>query len=121
MYVDISKPPPPLPTPHLTEIAPGLSLLQPLSRRGYGPGLIIVVPDSEISNLTIKDGVPSPLIKWAEESYTVVEIQEKALASKDVLKTAAEWVQKSDKCEPREGVGLIGECINYRESRISST
>lgn len=78
MFNDITKPPLPLPTTNLTDLEQGISLLQPLSRRGYGPGLVILVPDSEKS-MSIIDRLPSQLIKWAEERYTVVEIQERAL------------------------------------------
>lgn len=108
MYVDISKSPPPLPVPRCTTISPGVSLLQPLSRRGTGPGMIIVVPDSTQSNLSIIDGVPSPLIKWAEESYTVVEIQESALSA-DILQRAIEAVFESASCVTKEKVGLVGK------------
>lgn len=113
MYVDISKPPPPLPEPRRTEISTGVSLLQPLSRRGTGPGIVLVVPDSTSDNLTIKDGVPSPLIKWAEESYTVVEIQERALKAAgvnlpDVLQKAVKAIVDEGNCVPKQKVGVLG-------------
>lgn len=65
-YSDISKPAPPLPTTNLKSIGSGVSLLAPLSRRGHGPGIILLVPDHE-DQLTISQGVPSLLVKWAEE------------------------------------------------------
>lgn len=70
--------------------------------------MIIVVPDSTQSNLSIIDGVPSPLIKWAEESYTVVEIQESALSA-DILQRAIEAVFESASCVTKEKVGLVGK------------
>lgn len=70
--------------------------------------MIIIVPDSTNSNLSIIDGVPSPLIKWAEESYTVVEIQESALSA-DILQRAIKAVFESESCAPKERVGLAGK------------
>uniref|UniRef100_A0A093ULB5 Carboxymethylenebutenolidase n=1 Tax=Talaromyces marneffei PM1 TaxID=1077442 RepID=A0A093ULB5_TALMA len=123
MFVDISKPPPPLPVPRCTAISPGVSLLQPLSRRGTGPGMIIVVPDSTQSNLSIIEGVPSPLIKWAEESYTVVEIQESAISS-DIIQRAIKALFESESCVPKEKVGIVvynGHVWNLIAPLLSST
>lgn len=113
MYNDISKPPPPLPSPELTEVAPGISLLLPLSRRGHGPGLIILTADRP-EPLAIKEGVPSPLIKWAEEGYTVVEIQAQALGvgKRHVLESAVEALSKCGKCEPKDKIGLVGKSLS---------
>jgi carboxymethylenebutenolidase len=74
--------------------------------------MIIVVPDSTQSNLSIIDGVPSPLIKWAEESYTVVEIQESALSS-DILQRAIRAIFESESCVPKEKVSLVGKSASY--------
>jgi len=113
MYVDISKPPPTLPAPNLTSVSSGVSLLPPLSRNGVGPGIIILTPDSE-ENLAIKHGVPSPLRKWGEEGYTVIEIQEKAIKSdKDVLKRAILALSQCEKCEPKGVVGLVGQFASF--------
>ncbi|KAF3389893.1 hypothetical protein DPV78_011658 [Talaromyces pinophilus] len=123
MYVDISKPPPPLPVPRCTTISPGVCLLQPLSHRGTGPGMIIVVPNSTQTNLSIIDGVPSPLIKWAEESYTVVEIEE-GITSADILQRAIKAISESESCVPKEKVGLVvysGRLWNIVAPLLSST
>ncbi|KAE8371652.1 hypothetical protein BDV26DRAFT_302589 [Aspergillus bertholletiae] len=108
MFNNIMKPPPPLPTANLTELERGVSILRPLSRRGYGPGLILLVPDTEKSMLTI-DGVPSQLIKWAEEGYTVVEIQEEALeqGAQSTLEKAIKALANCEKCEPKGKIGLV--------------
>lgn len=110
MFNDITKPPPPLPSPELTEVMPGVSLLRPLSRRGTGPGMIILTSDYD-DPLAIKDGVPSPLVKWAEEGYAVVEIQARALGAGqgNLIKSAVETLNKCDKCEPKDKVGLVGQ------------
>lgn len=111
MFNDISKPPPPLPSPELTEVMPGVSLLQPLSRLGTGPGIILLTHNYE-DPLAIVEGVPSPLVKWAEEGYTVVEIQARALrtGAGHIIKAAVEALRGCDKCEPKDKVGLIGSC-----------
>lgn len=109
-FNDISKPPPALPSPVLTAVLPGVSLLQPLSRRGTGPGMIILTTDYGDS-LAITDGVPSPLVKWAEEGYTVVEIKAEALKSggSDPIRRAIETLYECDVCEPKDKIGLTGE------------
>lgn len=108
MYNDITKPAPPLPSPELTEVKPGVSLLRPLSRRGTGPGIIILTGDHP-DPLAINEGVPSPMIKWAEEGYTVVEIQAKALSGgqDSLLDLAVQQLAGCEKCEPKDKVGLV--------------
>jgi carboxymethylenebutenolidase len=111
LNIDISQVPAPLPTPRLTKVSTGISLLPPLSRKGYGPGLVILTPNSE-DNLEIRSGVPSILRKWAEEGYTLVEIQENALSDRnaeEILKKAVLVLSRCDKCELKGSVGLVGE------------
>lgn len=108
MYADISKPPAPLPQPKPQAIADGITLLPPLSRLGHGPGLIILHPDSE-KHLEIIQGVPSVLVKWAEEGYAVVEIQARALKG-DVLRTAVEALRGCEGFVEGSKIGLICEC-----------
>lgn len=108
-YNDITQPPPPLPSPNLVELGEGLKLLLPLTRRGHGPGIILLTPDTD-DPLAIREGVPSLLVKWAEEGYAVVGIEERALAAgaSQLLKTALEALSKCEKCEPKGKVGLVG-------------
>ena len=105
-------PVPPLPAPRLTQPRPGVSLLQPLSRRGVGPGLILLVPQLQQPLLTIENGVPSPLVKWAEEGYVVVALDTAALQdheqTKDLLLCAAKLISDSECCEPNHRIGLVG-------------
>lgn len=114
MYEDITKPPAPLPTPQLEALQPGVSLLAPLLRKGdQGPGLIVLCPDSDSSTspVSISEGVPSPLLKWAEEGYTVVEIRHAALSgskpARDVLNEAVAALLQCQKCEPKDKIGLV--------------
>lgn len=71
--------------------------------------MIILTPDHH-NSLAIKGGIPSPLIKWAEEGYAVVEIQAAALSSEkeEPIKAALEALAKCDKCETKDKVGLVG-------------
>lgn len=112
-YADITKPPKPLPQNHLEAVAEGISLLLPLSRRGTGPGLILLVPSLDKA-LAIEEGVPSLPVKWAEEGYTVVAIEQGALKGNalQALQAATTALKGSDKCEPKDVVGLAGKPIN---------
>ncbi|KAM5350839.1 hypothetical protein ACJ41O_007344 [Fusarium nematophilum] len=100
-----------LPETRLKQFAPGLTILQPLSRRGSGPGLIILASSSglaDASTLAIENGVPSPLMKWGEEGYTVVEITEAALTRPDdAIRWALEELDTCSTTEPKAVVGLI--------------
>lgn len=71
--------------------------------------MIILTTDYQ-DPLAINNGVPSPLIKWAEEGYTVVEIQAKALSGdqNDAIKSAVQMLTDCDKCEPKDRIGLVG-------------
>ncbi|KAK7746497.1 hypothetical protein SLS53_002456 [Cytospora paraplurivora] len=108
-FNDVSKTPPPLPSPELTDISSGISLLRPLSRRGTGPGMIILTLDHN-DPLAIRKGVPSQLMKWAEEGYTVVEIQARALLDDNghVIPSAVKALESCEKCEPKGKIGLVG-------------
>ncbi|KAL7795286.1 hypothetical protein V8C37DRAFT_400780 [Trichoderma ceciliae] len=69
-------PPPPSAPPVI--IGPSSVLQPPLSRRGSGPGLILVLPSSNAVTQR-PPGVekpldPEPLQKWAEEGFAVVAI-----------------------------------------------
>ena len=62
--------PPPLPR----TISPSITLQPPLSRRGKGPGLVLVL--DHYAAREAKDGCldPPPLQKWAEEGFAVVQV-----------------------------------------------
>jgi carboxymethylenebutenolidase len=103
-----------LPETRLKQFAPGLTILQPLSRRGVGPGLIVLVSDTGLagsSALAIENGVPSPLMKWAEEGYTVVEVTQTALARPDdAIRWALEELRSCKTVDIQDVVGLVGKC-----------
>ncbi|UNI18396.1 Carboxymethylenebutenolidase [Purpureocillium takamizusanense] len=108
MYADITKSPGPLPHAQPQFVAEGITLLAPLTRRGHGPGLIILQQDSE-NNLEILDGVPSALLKWAEEGYVVAEIQTRAFKRDpgDVLGDAMRALLSCNKLEPESKAGVV--------------
>ncbi|RYP14184.1 hypothetical protein DL765_006545 [Monosporascus sp. GIB2] len=100
-----------LPETVLEQLAPGITLSHPLSRRGYGPGFIVLVPHTgtaSATTLAVNHGVPSPLMKWAEESYTVVEITEAALNNvADALNLAVAEIAKRTTTNPKDIIGLV--------------
>ncbi|XP_014550708.1 hypothetical protein COCVIDRAFT_114822 [Bipolaris victoriae FI3] len=108
---DADQTPLPLPATSLTRLAPGVILSQPLSRKGSGPGLIVIVNESgatDDTTLRIENGVPSPLMKWGEESYTVVELLEEAFfEGKDPISLAVSELSKAERCEPKNAIGVI--------------
>ena len=63
-----------LPSAKAFDVADGITVQPPLSRRGHGPGLIILVPSDLDLNGHSKTLDPPPLQKWAEEGYAVVQI-----------------------------------------------
>lgn len=98
----------PLPVPPMKpeQIAEGVTLIRPLSRKGVGPGIILLVPDQQSDTpIEIENGIPSVRMKWAEEGYCVVEIRPQASSS--ALKTAVGKLDACQECEPKEKMGLV--------------
>lgn len=111
MYADISQPAAALPQLQPKDVQPGVSLLAPLSRRGHGPGVILLTANST-GQLSINEGVPSASIKWAEEGFTVIEIQAAALAAGPaVLEAAVSALKECDKCDGTKKIGIVGACM----------
>lgn len=67
-----SSTPPLYPPPQ--QIAPHLTLQAPLSRRGRGPGLVLVLDHYARVKKSEKHLDPPPLTKWAEEGFAVVQV-----------------------------------------------
>lgn len=112
MYADITQAPAPLPTPRPQTISSGVTLLPPLSRRGHGPGLIILVNEAN-ATLDIVEGTPSLQIKWAEEGYAVVSITHTAFEnegtdSKQLLRNIFSSLADCEECDSKGGLGLVG-------------
>lgn len=69
--------PVPLPSAPIQVISPTEVLQPPLTRRGTGPGVIIILPLPETPDVRAvgpKPLDPEPIQKWAEEGYAVVGI-----------------------------------------------
>ncbi|KAI8627265.1 hypothetical protein F5Y19DRAFT_183634 [Xylariaceae sp. FL1651] len=128
--------PVPLPSAPLIQLAPNATLQPPLTRRGYGPGLIITMPgNSHFTSNTHEHGEteksanggpgtldPPPQKKWAEEGYAVVQIESRneSQSNKEwdiatALGLAIEALDKLEACEAKIGFGLIiyGAPTNY--------
>lgn len=112
-----SGPPKPVPPQQPEKVAKGITLLRPLSRKGHGPGLIILAPPAQDNNnpptssKEIQNGIPSLRMKWAEEGYCVVQIQPHASPSSSVLQIAVQALQACAECEPKEKMGIV--CYDF--------
>lgn len=74
--MNIEETPVPLPSAPVVQLADSLTLQPPLTRRGHGPGLVILVPAYEICPVEAAKSLdPPPLQKWAEEGFAVVQIR----------------------------------------------
>lgn len=109
MFNPSCEPASPLPKPRLQWALPGISILPPLSRRGTGPGLIVLCPGTP-DPLAIIDGVPWPLVKWAEEGYAVAGIQPRPLAddASAALREALNALSNCAECTSTTKVGIVG-------------
>lgn len=67
------------PTPQ--QIAPHITLQEPLSRRGRGPGLILVLDHYANVQRNEENLDPEPLRKWAEEGFVVLQVSMERLIS----------------------------------------
>ncbi|KAK0736306.1 hypothetical protein B0T21DRAFT_288399 [Apiosordaria backusii] len=88
---------------------PLLKLQTPLSRRGTGPGLIIVsgrnIQDSLADDAVTQTLDPQPRKKWAEEGYTVADVR-----LDDVLSPQRVWEIRKQLVEAIGALGQAKEC-----------
>lgn len=90
-----------------------VTIQPPLSRRGHGPGLLILVEQG--INLSKHDTVldPPPIQKWAEEGYAVAQIVV-APGSNDLanhVASAIESLRGLESCDNKDQFGIIGELV----------
>lgn len=101
---------PPLPNATPLAINSHITIHPPLSRRGTGPGLVLIVScDLDLSSHeTSLD--PPPLQKWAEESYAVAQITvgDDGSALSEQLGLALTELGKLAQCESVDKVAVIG-------------
>ena len=111
MDADI-EPPVPLPSAPSRTLSPNLTLQPPLSRRGHGPGLLIICSDQvTIDEEAAKKSLdPRPLQKWAEEGYAVVRLGlplQQHGSVKEQLVRGIEALRDLQECDVKDKVGLI--------------
>lgn len=99
---------PSLPNSPLEIISPYCSVQPPLSRRGAGPGLIVLLPSPEdIEPSSHRPLDPEPVQKWAEEGFAVAAVTPDT--SVDVLTQVKEAAAALRELETADGdtFGLI--------------
>lgn len=101
---------PQLPSAKPYKVSEGIQIQPPLIRRGHGPGLVILIPESIDTKFHEKTLDPPPLQKWAEEGWAVAEIKvfNDHSSFQDRLNGALAALQKLDACDSVEKTGLIG-------------
>lgn len=106
----MSEEPVPLPSAPSVSLSPNVVLQPPLSRRGIGPGVILVLPDHvALSSGTTKPLDPEPVTKWAEEGFAVVGVTAAGSISIDqVLQQGLDALQALDQVDIKDKFGVIG-------------
>ncbi|KAI0517059.1 hypothetical protein F5B22DRAFT_145188 [Xylaria bambusicola] len=131
--------PVPLPSAPIIQLAGSATLQPPLTRRGYGPGLVVITPgdppspskgapkdgqegSNESGDSKAKTLDPMPQKKWAEEGYAVVQLTPEGGKQEDegwdvtaAFNQAIEALEKLETCNVKERFGLIvyGEPAEY--------
>ncbi|PNP49649.1 hypothetical protein THARTR1_09660 [Trichoderma harzianum] len=123
---------PPLPSAPSSVLGPSSVLQPPLSRRGSGPGLVLILPSPgtipPLGPDAEKPLDPEPLLKWAEEGFAVVAITlpepEMELTGDDasasdvvnLIRDAVDALQKHESVDTKDKFALV----IYEEAVISS-
>ncbi|KAI1121834.1 hypothetical protein F5Y10DRAFT_255510 [Nemania abortiva] len=128
---DQAETPVPLPSVPIISLASNATVQPPLTRRGRGPGLIIVIsgdpqfsPDDSgaSDNRNPRTLDPLPQKKWAEEGYAVVQLifgsRGDGIEEWDIgmsLHQATEALMGLETCDVKDRFGLIvyGETTSY--------
>ncbi|KAF2498322.1 carboxymethylenebutenolidase [Lophium mytilinum] len=104
---------PPLPSAPPVMISGRILVQPPLSRRGTGPGLILIVDQEELQTTLLPENTktldPPPLKKWAEEGFAVAQVLIHGPHPEQLISNAIKWL-KSDRfhgLEPEAGWGVI--------------
>ncbi|RAQ40996.1 carboxymethylenebutenolidase [Aspergillus flavus] len=99
-----------LPNAKPVKLTDNVTIHAPLSRQGHGPGIIIIRDDTPTSQRNERSTLdPEPLQKWAEESYTVVQVTVSSdhPAVKEDLHRAIDALDGHDNCDKETGYGVI--------------
>ena len=113
----LDEQPVPHPNATLIQISSDIVLQQPLSRRGFGPGIIIFLPDTAhlvlADQSTAKPLDPDPTTKWAEEGFSVVAItgtsSDRVPSAAKALREALEALQALEQVDIKQKFAVIGE------------
>lgn len=118
---DKEETPVPLPSAPVIRLAGNATLQPPLTRRGHGPGLIIILPGDPNVPKEQQDGRnpktldPLPQKKWAEEGYAVVQLSfgnEEAGTEGWDIETAFDGAIAAlttlETCDVKDRFGLVG-------------
>lgn len=92
------------------QVTPDILVQPPLTRRGSGPGLLLVVSATLDLARHEKTLDPPPLKKWAEEGYAVAQIlvgEDRVSSFADQLGTAISELEKLRECSG-DKFGLVG-------------
>jgi carboxymethylenebutenolidase len=100
-------------------IAPNASIQPPLSRRGHGPGLILIDPGYDLPPLPSAEPPsetldPSPQYKWAEEGYAVLRLmirenqEQGCWEIENGLNQAVDALKALDVCDVKDKFVLFG-------------
>ena len=99
----------PLPSAKPFNASDHVVIQPPLTRRGYGPALIILVPAGLNLDGSSKTLDPPPLQKWAEEGYAVAQITVGESSFGHELMVAFKALDRLPGCEDARKVGVICE------------
>ncbi|UPX11820.1 Carboxymethylenebutenolidase [Ascochyta rabiei] len=92
------------------QISPHLILQPPLSRRGKGPGLILVLDHYALIEASEQHLDPPPLQKWAEEGFAVAQVLVPGKVEDGgefPLDRALEALKSCEGCIFGKGVGVV--------------
>lgn len=96
--------------PPSRQISPHLTLQPPLSRRGKGPGLILILDHYALIEVSEKNLDPPPLQKWAEEGFAVAQVLVPGKVEDGgefPLDKALEVLKGCEGCVFGKGVGVV--------------
>lgn len=101
-----------------------LTVAPPLSRRGHGPGLLLLV-DAELDLRKHEKTLdPPPLHKWAEEGFAVAQLRIAKSESgqiRDGLRSALSELARLPTCDQVDKIGIISERADNTRARESTT
>lgn len=109
--------------PSPQQISPHLTLQPPLSRRGKGPGLILILDHYAQIEESEKHLDPPPLQKWAEEGFAVVRLLVPGKVEDGgefPLEKALEVLKKCEGCDYGKGVGVVCEFEHFLSTGLDT-